>query len=73
VRLAAGIIGQVGGGCCTSKGQNRGGERREREGEKGRDSNYIFLEFGTETWKTLNTKVIGNLKIYNFCFSQKFI
>jgi hypothetical protein len=35
----SGIVGQVAGGCCLSTGQNRGGERREREREKGWDSN----------------------------------
>jgi hypothetical protein len=30
-----GIIGEVAGGRCPSMGQNRGGERREREREKG--------------------------------------
>jgi hypothetical protein len=35
VQLAgAGIVGQVAGGRCPSTGQNRGGERRERERER---------------------------------------
>jgi hypothetical protein len=39
-RLAeAGIIGQVADGHCPSTRQNRGGERRVREREKGWDSN----------------------------------
>jgi hypothetical protein len=40
VRLAGvGIVGQVAGGCCPSTEENWGGERREREREKGRGSN----------------------------------
>ena len=33
----------------------------------------VFSKFPIVTWKTLNTKVVYLVKLYNFCFGQKFI
>ena len=57
-------------GSSARPGRNRGGERRERELI---DSNSNFCSnISFKTWKTLNTKVVENLKIYNFYFMKKF-
>jgi hypothetical protein len=53
-------------------GQNRGGERRERGEREGVEFKLNFLKISNGNIKTLNTKVVGDLKIYNFYLSQKF-
>jgi hypothetical protein len=66
------IIGQVAGSHCPLMGQNRGGERRERGEREGVEFKLNFLKISNGNIKTLNTKVVGDLKIYNFYLSQKF-
>ena len=54
--------------------KNRGGrEKEEREGGRvNRSLTQIDSNFCIETLKTVNIKVVGNSKIYNFC-GQNFI
>jgi len=56
-------------------GRNRGGKReKERERRELIDSKIkFFSRIPFETKKTLNTKVVENLKTYNFYFRKKFI
>jgi hypothetical protein len=56
-----------------SSADGRAREREEREREKELGSIQISSHFSIETQKTSNTKVVENLKIYNFCFIQKFV
>jgi hypothetical protein len=60
--------------------QNRGGEggRREKGDRIERERkkvglNGFFSKFCNDTLKSANMKVVGNLKLYNFCVSPKFI
>ena len=55
--------------------KNRGGrEKEEREGRRVNLSlTQIDSNFCIETRKTVNIKVVGNSKIYNFCVGQNFI
>jgi hypothetical protein len=55
-------------------------QRREREGRKrergervNRGLTQLDLNFCVETRKTVNIKVVGNSKIYNFCVGRNFI
>jgi hypothetical protein len=48
------------------------GEKREGERE-GPGFKLNFHKIPSRNLKTLNMRVVGNLKSYNFCFSQKFI
>jgi hypothetical protein len=58
--------------------QNRGGESRESR-EKKREKNLIEFKFESfskipfETWKTLNTKVVGHFKFYIFRFRHQLV
>ena len=49
------------------------GERREREIEIDWFKFKFFSKIPFETWKTLNMKVVENLKAYNFYLRKKFI
>jgi hypothetical protein len=55
--------------------RDRTGEGREERGRERRVGIQIKFSqnFKPELEKTLNMKVVGNLKIYNFNVSQKFI
>jgi hypothetical protein len=67
----------VAGDRCPSTGQNRGGRERRRVKEErkseGPGSNGFFSKVCKETLKSANMKVVGNLKLYEFCFGSKFI
>jgi hypothetical protein len=47
-------------------------EGRERKSE-GSGSNKFFSKVCKETLKSATMKVVGNLKLYDFCFGSKFI
>jgi hypothetical protein len=58
-------------------GTEQGREREESEGRErkseGPGSNEFFSKVCKETLKSANTKVVGNLKLCDFCFGSKFI
>jgi hypothetical protein len=70
----AGIVDQVAGGCCPLMGQNREGERREREGErKGLGFKLNFLKISNRNLKNFehescrkfeNLQLLLDAKIY---------
>ena len=62
-----------GSGACSAAraGRRKGGERVRVESQL--FDSFQNSKFSIETRKTLNTKVVQNVEIYNFCFGQKFI
>ena len=82
-------LGEPGGGVAVQPGraahgrQHRLGRRRTEKGERKErvererdlpDSKFeFFSKLSVEIWKTLNIKVVENLKAYNFYFRKKFI
>jgi hypothetical protein len=58
----------------TGEGREVGERRETGERERKRAGlNGFFSKFGNDTLKSANIKVVGNFKLYNFCFSAKFI
>jgi hypothetical protein len=58
---------------CFSAGRSRIGEGREERGKEGPGFKLNFLKILNRNLKNSKQKVVGNLKIYNFYFSPKFI
>jgi hypothetical protein len=55
-------------------GQNRGGKRREREGEgKGPRSKLNFLKISNKNLKNFKHESCREFEIYHFHFGSKFI
>jgi hypothetical protein len=75
-RAAAGGIARAAGlRCPPYRGAREGTEEGEREGRKRREEGQPSLtpnnsNFCIETQKKVNTKVVGNSKVCNFCVGQ---